>query len=327
MKLPSALVLAAVASHGASAHYFFPQLIADGVTTEYFEYVREDTQGYMPYKNGYEGNDLRCNVGSDEFALQTKTYTVSAGATIGFATDFGAQIEHPGPLQVYLSRAPANVSYYDGSGEWFKIYELGPAAFTNNGIEWGATGKSQFTFAIPPETPAGQYLVRIEQIALHGALQYGEAEFYFNCAQIEVISESTSTPGPTVSFPGAYTGYEPGILFDMYSKLYVNYTMPGPLVWPAKSSSNITAEGVANLPSDGTVWSYPAVTSTSKVGSLTSSSSLIPSAQTSSLPTPSTSVLDSMAEPTGSSVPSATGLSKHQGPHREAHGHKSHCRA
>jgi hypothetical protein len=78
------------------------------------------------------------------------------------------------------------------------------------------TGKSNFTFTLPKETPAGQYLVRIEHIALHGAGEFGGAEFYFNCAQIEVEGDSTETPGPVVKIPGVYTGYEPGILFYMY---------------------------------------------------------------------------------------------------------------
>ena len=35
-------------------------------------------------------------------------------------------IWHPGPLSIYLSRAPTgDVREYDGSGQWFKIYELG----------------------------------------------------------------------------------------------------------------------------------------------------------------------------------------------------------
>ncbi|KAL4814910.1 glycosyl hydrolase family 61-domain-containing protein [Aspergillus spinulosporus] len=158
----------------------------------------------MPYKNGYQSTDFRCNVGSEESGLQTKTYTIKAGDTVGFATDFGAQIQHPGPLQVYLSRAPGNVSYYDGSGEWFKIFELGPSAFTSDGVEWGVTGLNQFTFEIPQETPAGQYLLRIEHIGLHGASVYGVAEFYFNCAQLKILSDSTATPGPTLKAPSIF---------------------------------------------------------------------------------------------------------------------------
>lgn len=170
----------------------------------------------MPYKGAYSSDDLRCNVGSQQFASKTGVYKVKAGDEIGFGTDFNAEIQHPGPLQAYLSKAPGDVREYDGSGDWFKICELGPSQFSSDGIQWGVTGTWNFTFALPEETPAGQYLVRIEHIALHGAGEFGGAELYFNCAQIEVESDSTAVPGPLVKIPGVYTGYEPGILFYMY---------------------------------------------------------------------------------------------------------------
>ncbi|KNG84793.1 hypothetical protein ANOM_006703 [Aspergillus nomiae NRRL 13137] len=258
MKFQLALALAAAPI--ASAHYFFPNFIANGNFTKYFEYVREDTQGYMPYKGGYDSTDFRCNVGSQDFASKTDVYKVKAGDTIGFGTDFGALIEHPGPMQVYLSKAPGDVRDFDGSGDWFKIYELGPTSFGSDGIEWGVTGRSNFTFTLPKETPAGQYLVRIEHIALHGAGEWGGAELYFNCAQIEVESDSTAIPYPVVQIPGVYDGYEPGILFYMYRPYWTNYTMPGPRVWPDGGSNVVKAAGVSVAPSGS--WSASAVTAT-----------------------------------------------------------------
>ncbi|KAJ5329128.1 Glycoside hydrolase family 61 [Penicillium brevicompactum] len=243
----------------ASAHYFFPHFIADGNFTGYFEYVREDTQGYMPYKGGYSSDDLRCNTGSMDYASKTGVYKVKAGETIGFGTDFNALIGHPGPLQVYMSKAPGDVREYDGSGDWFKIYELGPKSFSSDdGITWGVNNIGNFTFQLPNEIPAGQYLVRIEQIALHGAGEWGGAELYFNCAQIEVESDSIATPGPLVKIPGVYDGYEPGILFYMYRDYIVNYTMPGPVPYPIAALPNVTASGLSVAPT--TAWSAPAVT-------------------------------------------------------------------
>ncbi|OQE38052.1 hypothetical protein PENCOP_c009G08416 [Penicillium coprophilum] len=270
-----ALTLMAASIPSVSAHYFFPTLIVNGNETGYYEYVREDTQNYMPFKGNYGSDDFRCNTGSDAYAQKTDVYKVKAGDTIGFATDFGAQIEHPGPMQVYLSKAPGSVKNYDGSGDWFKIYELGPTSFGNDGIQWGVTGKSQFDFTLPKETPAGQYLVRIEHIAVHGAGEFGGAEFYFNCAQIEVESDSTAIPGPTVKIPGVYDGYEQGILFYMYRDYITNYTIPGPRVWPDGGDADVTARGVRVAPT--TAWSALAVTnypSSSVIHSTASSSTL-----------------------------------------------------
>lgn len=242
-----------------SAHYFFPHFIADGNFTEYFEYVREDTQGYMPFKGGYSSDDFRCNTGSQDYASKTGVYKVKAGDTIGFGTDFNALIQHPGPLQVYMSKAPGDVREYDGSGDWFKIYELGPESFSSDGITWGVTDVGNFTFELPKEVPSGHYLVRIEHIALHGAGEWGGAEFYFNCAQIEVESDSSATPYPLVQIPGVYDGYEPGILFYMYRDYIVNYTMPGPRPFPGAALPNITASGLSVAPTD-TPWTATAVT-------------------------------------------------------------------
>ncbi|CAI7623115.1 unnamed protein product [Penicillium pancosmium] len=236
----------------ASAHYFFPHFIADGNFMGYYKYVREDTQNYMPFKGGYSKDDFRCNTGSMDYASKTGVYKVKAGETIGFGTDFNTLIQHPGPIQVYMSKAPGDVREYDGSGDWFKIYELGPEIFSSAGITWGATDIGNFTFQLPNKIPAGQYLVRIEHIELHGAGNWGGAEFYFNCAQIEVESDSTATPYPLVQIPGVYDGYEPGILFS-YEAL-----------------PNITASGISVAPT--TAWSAPAVTHYASSASIMQSS-------------------------------------------------------
>lgn len=254
----------------ASAHYFFPHFIADGNFMGYYEYVREDTQNYMPFKGGYSKDDFRCNTGSMDYASKTGVYKVKAGETIGFGTDFNTLIQHPGPIQVYMSKAPGDVREYDGSGDWFKIYELGPESFSSDGITWGATDIGNFTFQLPNKVTAGQYLVRIEHIALHGAGDWGGAEFYFNCAQIEVESDSTATPYPLVQIPGVYDGYEPGILFYMYRDYIVNYTMPGPHPYPDAALPNITASGISVAPT--TAWSAPAVTHYASSASIMQSS-------------------------------------------------------
>lgn len=270
MKFSATLLALAAAGWPAtcSAHYFFPHFIHGDDFTEFFEYVRENTNNFVPQKNIYNSNDFRCNQGSLDFAKTTGVYKVKAGDTIGFGTDFGATIQHPGPLQVYLSQAPGDVRDYDGSGDWVKIYELGPTSFDDQGAHWGVTGLTNLTFTLPKETPAGQYLVRIEHIAVHGALTFGGAELYFNCAQIDVESDSTAVLSPSVKIPGVYTGSEPGILFDMYSPVTTNYTMPGPEVWPGLpgSSSPSPVASSSDLPTGATssVSTFATVTQTTK---------------------------------------------------------------
>lgn len=72
------------------------------------------------------------------------------------------------------------------------------------------------TFTIPKNTPSGDYLFRVEHIALHVAQSTGGAQFYLSCGQITVTGGGSGTPGPLVAFPGAYSASDPGILIDIY---------------------------------------------------------------------------------------------------------------
>jgi hypothetical protein len=68
-----------------------------------------------------------------------------------------------------MSKAPGDVSQYDGSGAWFKVFQLGTIPPPWNGTDSGylVWKKNKFTFTLPAEIPAGQYLMRIEHIAVH----------------------------------------------------------------------------------------------------------------------------------------------------------------
>ncbi|KAL0261156.1 hypothetical protein SLS55_004852 [Diplodia seriata] len=238
----SLATIAAVAAMvpSISAHYCFNKLIVDGavVDTEPYQYVRQNTNSNSPVTD-VSSNALRCNVGGLDSGSTTKTKEVAPGAEVGFALD--STIGHPGPLQVYMSKADTTAASYDGSGDWFKVYEMGPGEITDEGLQWLSNGISNFTFPLPEETPAGEYLLRVEQVGLHGASEVGGAQFYISCAQIKVTGSGSGSPAPTVKIPGVYTGEEPGLKINIYWPIPTNYTMPGPAVWPegsGEASSN-----------------------------------------------------------------------------------------
>jgi len=54
-------------------------------------------------------------------------------------------------------------------------------------------------------TAPGEYLLRVESIALHVAESVGGAQFYISCGQIEVTGSGNATPSPTIDFPGGYS--------------------------------------------------------------------------------------------------------------------------
>ncbi|KZT72727.1 lytic polysaccharide monooxygenase [Daedalea quercina L-15889] len=231
----AALVAAAVTS--VTAHYTLPDFIMNGAATSDWEYVRE-TQNYetnMPLTDATSPL-IRCY--ENNTAASTSTATVQAGATVGFQAN--GDFYHPGYFSAYMSAAsPEADSEEAGTSQtWFKIWQDTPTYTPGTDGQPGTLSfpletTDQFTFRIPPSLPSGQYLIRGEQIALHVASTYGGAQFYLSCAQVNVENGGDGDPTPLVSFPGVYTGYEPGILIDIYDlpSNFTGYVAPGPAVW------------------------------------------------------------------------------------------------
>jgi len=92
-------------------------------------------------------------------------------------------------------------------------------------------GKTQVSVQIPRCVANGEYLLRIEHIALHSASAPGGAQLYLSCAQISVTGGTGTirTPG-LVSFPGAYRSNDPGIMYQLYWPAPTSYINPGPAV-------------------------------------------------------------------------------------------------
>ncbi|EAQ85252.1 hypothetical protein CHGG_09266 [Chaetomium globosum CBS 148.51] len=219
----------------SNAHFLFPHLMLNGVKTGAYEYVREHDNGFQPSFTPeiLSSNDFRCNKGSWNHRSQPKT------------------------AKIYLSKAPGDVRDYDGSGDWFKVYQLGtmiPWNGTDQG--WLTRDLKQFEFKLPNEIPAGQYLMRIEQMSIHQP--YRQKEMYFQvrrrqgrtsppivCSQADIpvaFSAPTSTlpaattarrPGLTIKFPGGYQPNDPAIQLDSWAQPPPTFApMPGPALWP-----------------------------------------------------------------------------------------------
>ncbi|KAI0019444.1 glycoside hydrolase family 61 protein [Xylariomycetidae sp. FL0641] len=211
----------------AQAHYTFPGLIYDGVTEADWTYVRQTTnyQSHGPVQD-VTSDQIRCYQlaeGSEGAAVMD----VQAGDTVGFRVD--PSIQHPGPLAFYLAKAPAGTTAdaFDGAGDvWFKIYEEHPT-FTATEMAWASDGLAEVSVTIPACVAEGDYLLRVEHIALHSASEVGGAQFYIACAQLHVSGSGTST-FDGVAFPGAYSATDPGIQINIYYPVPTSYTNPGP---------------------------------------------------------------------------------------------------
>ncbi|KAH7313756.1 glycosyl hydrolase family 61-domain-containing protein [Stachybotrys elegans] len=239
-------VLAALASV-ALAHYNFEALIVNGEVTGPYEYVRRTTNFNSPIEDVTSPN-MVCNQGGLDADIRagTSTYTVAPGDSVGFTV--ASDVGHPGPMAVYMSKAPdgTEASDYLGDGDWFKVYSLTTSEINEQGLQWATTmnnvGIRNFTFTLPDELPSGNYLMRAEHIGLHSAGNEGGAQFYIGCAQVQVTGSGSGTPEPTVQFPGAYTGQESGILIGIYFPVPTSYEAPGPATWP-----NACEDHTANL--------------------------------------------------------------------------------
>lgn len=244
MKSATFAFLAAAITPSTTAHYTFSGLIVnDEMVGKDWQYVRQHQNSYMPtkWKNIPSGShspddtDFRCNKGASSGA-STSVYTVKPGDKVALKQAFGGTgMAHPGPAQVYMSKAPSgDVKSYAGDGDWFKIAQSlictpGSAESLKTNA-WCSYGDDSIAFTVPSDIGAGEYLARVEHIGLHGA-HGGEAEFYYACAQLKIEGGSgNSTVTPTVKIPGMYKSTDPAVNFSVWGKSTCYDEIPGPNV-------------------------------------------------------------------------------------------------
>jgi hypothetical protein len=114
----------------ALGHYDFPALIDNGAPTTDWQYVRQWTgyNTFVPVTN-VGSLDIRCNVDGSTVSAP-ETLSIAAGTELGFT--ILPQVEHPGPMAIYLAQVPggSTASSWDGSGQVLaiskdlEIYEL-----------------------------------------------------------------------------------------------------------------------------------------------------------------------------------------------------------
>jgi len=234
MKFQNTLSVAAVLSSG-SCHTLFTQLTSGG--TQYGVGVGIRDPSYDGPITDVTSNYLACNGGPNPTTASSTVIDVTAGSTVQATwrhtltsgSNDVVDPSHKGPVIAYMKKvsdSTTDVGY--GSG-WFKVYEAGLTNVASQ--DWAVTdliaagGVQQIQ--IPSCIASGQYLLRAELIALHGASSSGGAQFYMECAQINVVGGTGAKSPATVSLPGAYSASDPGILINIYQTLS-SYTIPGP---------------------------------------------------------------------------------------------------
>jgi hypothetical protein len=234
-----------VAASVANAHTIFTNLIAGGKNYGIGNGVR------VPSYNGpiedVTSNSLVCNGPPNPTTPTSTIIDVKAGeevtaiwrymlSTTGTSPNDVMDSTHKGPTLAYLKKVSNAATDSGVGGGWFKIQEDG----YSNGV-WGTekviNGQGIHKVRIPDCIEPGHYLLRVEMIALHGAGSYPGAQFYMECAQINVIGGGSAKPS-TVSFPGAYSGSDPGVKIGIYYPPVTNYVIPGPRPFTCSGNSN-----------------------------------------------------------------------------------------
>ncbi|KAG8807490.1 Esterase/lipase/thioesterase [Serendipita sp. 399] len=180
--------------------------------------------------------DVQCNGWSEGGVIGSAPAPLIATAAPGSTVTFKWTTwpdSHVGPIVTYMAKAPTGTHITtwqpSNSAVWFKIAHTGKSSsgvwaaqtlIANNGV-WSVT--------IPSGLAPGQYIIRHEIIALHAAWSYPGAQVYPSCSQVQITGSGTRSPSSFVSFPGAYTGSTPGIVYDVYTNTGT-YPIPGPAV-------------------------------------------------------------------------------------------------
>ncbi|KAL1612064.1 hypothetical protein SLS60_000287 [Paraconiothyrium brasiliense] len=232
MKFSTSLAVAAAAST-ASAHTIFVSLnsgaVGDGVRVVSYDGPVTDVSSSSIACNGapngaVQSTNTVINVQAGSTAKLTWRHTLTSGSNDVI------DASHKGPVMAYMKKVTdAKTDAGPGSG-WFKIAEEGLGSDGKWGVDKLIANGGVQTITIPQCIAPGQYLLRGELIALHGASSSGGAQFYMECAQINVTGGSASKTPASVSLPGAYKASDPGILYNLYSG-QKTYTAPGPAVF------------------------------------------------------------------------------------------------
>ncbi|KAG9014001.1 hypothetical protein FRB94_000198 [Tulasnella sp. JGI-2019a] len=253
---------------------FVPYNTAVGQVT-----IQREWDTYNPILSATDPT-LACNDnGASLGAASQLTATIQAGTTV---TAYWNQVwPHAiGPMLTYMANCGGPCTGVNASTlEYFKIDEAGLLSGTVGTGSW-ADGKmiadnSSWTSTIPASVPNGYYLLRFETIALHSL----PAQFYAECAQIQVVGGGSLAPtaAELVKFPGAYSQTDPGIDIDVYgtaAQTQTTYVIPGPPLYAgATGATGTTGTTTAKTTTSTSTTAKTSTTSTTTTKATTTSTS------------------------------------------------------
>ncbi|KAI9151357.1 Polysaccharide monooxygenase Cel61a [Paramyrothecium foliicola] len=172
----------------------------------------------------FQSTDIACHKSAK---VGANFINVNAGQTMTLYWNTWPE-SHKGPIINYI--APFQSSA--GNLRFSKISQAaivsGQTWVTDNLIRNNFTS----TVTIPRNLKAGDYVLRHEIIALHGAGNDNGAQAYPQCLNLRVGGSGTVSPSGGTPGTSLYTRSTPGIIFNLYGS-YTSYPYPGPALWTA----------------------------------------------------------------------------------------------
>ncbi|KAL3470631.1 glycoside hydrolase [Aspergillus californicus] len=258
------LIAGVFASH-VLGHGYITNVVVNGVSYEgwninTFPYMSEvplvaswgteNTGGGFPV-DGYSDPDIICHI---DAANGEGSIPVTAGDSISLQWTLWPETHH-GPVLDYLANCGSSCQTVDKTTlEFFKISEVGLIDDSTVPGYWGTDelieNNSAWLVQIPESIAPGNYVLRHELIALHGAHTEGGAQNYMQCINLQISGSGTAQPVGVLGTE-LYTATDAGILVDIYNSL--TYTPPGPSLIAgatpvAQATSAITSTGTAIVP-------------------------------------------------------------------------------
>ncbi|TKW59075.1 Endoglucanase-7 [Colletotrichum tanaceti] len=184
----------------------------------------------------YAGPDINCHKNA---AVGGSSAKVAAGGTVTFQWSKWPE-SHFGPVLTYAAKVDGDFASVDKTTlKWVKIDAAG---IDEASQEWAATklikNNNTWTSTIPAELAPGNYVLRHEIIAMHGAGSLNGAQNYPQCVNVEISGSGTANPEGTLG-ADLYKATDPGIQFNPYSTIS-GYVIPGPALFGSGSGQQPT---------------------------------------------------------------------------------------
>ena len=255
---------ALVAAHGHVSH-----IIVNGV---YYENYDPTTHFYQPNPptvigwsttqqdngfvepNNFGTSDIICHRSGSPGGGHA---TVAAGDKISIIWDPEWPDSHVGPVIDYL--AACNGDCETANKESLRFFKIDGAGYDKAAGRWAAdalrANGNSWLVQIPADLQPGNYVLRHEIIALHGAGSPNGAQAYPQCINLRITGGGSTVPSG-VAGTALYRAADPGILFNPYVAS-PDYPVPGPALIAgaassvAQSKSVATATASATLPGGG----------------------------------------------------------------------------